>query len=80
MRQLGNEIRHAFLERRAVLFCGAGISVEPPATLPDKLIIDYIDRLRSFAISQGNAARIYLGLRFAVSPNSLRSRIIIKSQ
>src|ERR1044072_7401020 len=35
MSQTGNEIRRAFQERRAVLFCGAGISVEPPATLPD---------------------------------------------
>jgi NAD-dependent SIR2 family protein deacetylase len=34
-RHSGNEIRRAFLERSAVLFCGAGISVEPPATLPD---------------------------------------------
>src|SRR5438132_9909802 len=34
-RQPRDEIRRAFIERRAVLFCGAGISTEPPATLPD---------------------------------------------
>ena len=35
MTSLSADIRRAFAERRAVLFCGAGISIEPPATLPD---------------------------------------------
>jgi hypothetical protein len=33
--QPGDEIRRAFIQQRMALFCGAGISVEPPATLPD---------------------------------------------
>ena len=35
VRQPRDEIRRTFLEHRAVLFCGAGISVEAPATLPE---------------------------------------------
>lgn len=51
----------------------AGLSILEIASLDrelaDKLIIDYINKLRSFPLSQANAVRIYLGLRFAVSPN-----------
>ena len=52
----------------------AGLSILEIAStdreLADKLIVDYINRLRSFPLSQDNAVRIYIGLRFAVSPNS----------
>lgn len=37
--------------------------------LADQLIIEYVNRLRSFPLTQANASRIYLSLRFAVSPN-----------
>jgi hypothetical protein len=51
----------------------AGLSILEIASrdreLADKLIVEYINSLRSVPLSQANAARIYLSLRFAVSPN-----------
>lgn len=51
----------------------AGLSILEIASLDrelaDKLIVEYIDALRSFRLTQTNAARIYFSLRFAVTPN-----------
>ena len=35
VRSTAADIRSAVAERRTVLFCGAGVSMDPPATLPD---------------------------------------------
>lgn len=51
----------------------AGLSIQEVATLDrelaDKLLIDYIKRLRSFPLSRTDAARVYFTLRFGATPN-----------
>lgn len=51
----------------------SGLSILETASrdreLADQLIVEYVNRLRSFPLSRANASRVYLSLRFAVSPN-----------